>query len=197
MAAGRCAGGRAARCRGHARTCRSSCASAQADRGIHSTRCGRSESVACPWRSARSTRTVRRPRGAEHLSQEPRTGDLRHGRRRRTHRESRLRDPPDEPGARARATARGLRLEILNTRQPFDSATIRDEVGRRVAHHVRGVPRPGPRVRGGAGPDLHPRRRLVPVVLDADDDHAGDPVLAGRASCRPTPRSAPSSRRRR
>ena len=45
---------------------------------------------------------------------------------------------------------------------------------------IRGLPRSRHRVRRRARPDLHPRRRLVPVVRDAADDHARDSVLARR-----------------
>ena len=139
-----------------------------------------------------------RRRGAEHLSQEPAAGDLRHRRRGRHHREPRLRDSPDEPRARERAgcrTATGSRSSTPS--QPFDTLEVRDEVGRRVAHHLRGVPRPRHRLRRGAGPHLHPGGRLVPVVRHADDHHAGDSVLAGGHPAGPRRRSAPSSRRRR
>ena len=39
---------------------------------------------------------------------------------------------------------------------------LRREVGRRVARHLRGLPRPRPRLCRGARADLRPRRRLVP-----------------------------------
>ena len=61
----------------------------------------------------------------------------------------------------------GYGLEIFNTHQPFDSSKyamkwdgewhITYEVFRDLGHRVRGRPRA----------DLHPRRRLVPVVHHA------------------------------
>ena len=60
--------------------------------------------------------------------------------------------------------ARRLRARDLQHAPAVRQLEVRDEVGRRMAHHLRGVPRSRHRVRRGAGPDLHPRRRLVPVV---------------------------------
>ena len=67
-----------------------------------------------------------------------------------------------------------------STHQPFHDREAVDEVGRRMAHHLRGVPRSRRGVRGRADPDLRAGGRLVPVVQDAAHHHGGDPVLAGR-----------------
>ena len=113
-------------------------------------------------------------------------------------REPGLRDPADEPRARRRPRCpKGYGLEIFNTQQPFDSSKyamkwdgewhITYEVFRDLGH----------RVRRRADPDLHPRRRLVPVVRDAVHDHAGDSVLARRHPAGARARWARSSPRRR
>ena len=81
-------------------------------------------------------------------------------------------------------TARRIRPRDLQHAAAVRQLEVRHEVGRRVAHHLRGVPRPRDRVRRGAHPHLHPRRGLVPVVRDATHDHAGDSVLAGRHPAR-------------
>ena len=73
----------------------------------------------------------------------------------------------------------GYEIEQYTSHQPTDASQVRDEVGWRVAHHLRSVSRPGPGVRRGADPDLHPGGRLVPFVPDAAGDHGRDSVLAG------------------
>ena len=54
------------------------------------------------------------------------------------------------------------------------------QLGRRVADHLRGVPRPRHRVRGGAGADLPAGGRLVPVLPDPAGHHGADPAHACR-----------------
>ena len=67
-----------------------------------------------------------------------------------------------------------------STRRSRSTREVRDEVGRRMAHHHRSVPRSRARLRGRAGADLRARGRMVPVVHDAADHHGRDPVLARR-----------------
>ena len=57
------------------------------------------------------------------------------------------------------ALPEGYALRDLQHAAAVRHDQVRDEVGWRVAHHLRGVPRPRPGVRGRAGPDLHPRGR--------------------------------------
>ncbi len=57
---------------------------------------------------------------------------------------------------------------------------LRHEVGRRMAHHLRSLPRPRPGLRGRPRADLRAGRGLVPVVPDAADDHGRHPLLSGR-----------------
>ena len=59
----------------------------------------------------------------------------------------------------------GLRNRAVHAELPDDIRALRDEVGRRVAHHLRGVPRSGHRFRGRAGSHLCPGGGLVPVFL--------------------------------
>ena len=54
-----------------------------------------------------------------------------------------------------------------------------DEVGRGVAHHHRGVPRPGHCICRGAGADLRAGGGMVQVVRDAAGNHGADSADAG------------------
>ena len=95
-----------------------------------------------------------------------------------------------------RAEAAGRRrARALLGRAAGDLGPARDEVGRRVADHLRGVPRPGHRLRGGAGADRDPRDRLVPVLRGAARDPAADPAVADRHPARALGASARSSPR--
>ena len=94
---------------------------------------------------------------------------------------------------RHRSCRRATRIEQYTARQPLRRRALRHEVGRRVAHHLRGLPRPGPRLRRGAGPDLHPGGRLVPVVQDAAGRSWRRSRSRWSASCRRTGCWAPSS----
>ena len=53
------------------------------------------------------------------------------------------------------------------------------EVGRRMAHHLRGLPRYGPRLRRGSAADLHSGCGLVPELPHAARDHGRHPVFSG------------------
>ena len=115
---------------------------------------------------------------AKPVSQESAGGDLRHRRPGRREGEPGLRHPPDEHADRAAVAARGLWARGLQRGPAVRHLALRDEVGRRVAPHDRGVPRPRPRFRGRARAHLRAGGRLVPVVQDAPADHGPHPVLA-------------------
>ncbi len=59
------------------------------------------------------------------------------------------------------------------------------EVGRRMADHVRDVPRHGHRLRRGPDPDLPAGGRAVPLVPDAADHHGADSADDHRRDARP------------
>ncbi len=125
-------------------------------------------------------------------------GDLRHRRRGRRGREPGLRHPADEQGAGrsstpANSAAAARRSRSTTLRQPFTDDRAGDEVGRRVAHHPRGLPRPRPGLRRRAGADLHADGRLVPALPHAAGRDGGHPVLAHRHPARRTGCWAPSS----
>ena len=96
-----------------------------------------------------------------------------------------LRHPEAGPGDRQAEAARGLldRALFLPAAVPLGQAG--HEVGRRVAHHCRGLPRPGPGLCGGPGPDLRPGGGLVPELQDAAHDHGADPAHPGGHPPRP------------
>ena len=87
-------------------------------------------------------------------------------------------------------SARRLSDRAAHGRAADRCRALLHEVGRRVAHHLRSVPRPGHRFRGGADPDLRAGGGLVPVVPHAAGHHGGDSVFAGRhsAGARPAAR---------
>ena len=76
-------------------------------------------------------------------------------------------------------TPQGYAVKRYNAAMPDRDRPADDEVGRRVAHHPRGVPRPGAGVRCGAGADLCAGGGMVPVVRDAAGDHGADSADAG------------------
>ena len=116
-------------------------------------------------------------RGKEHLPQEPDARGVRDRRRRREGGKPRVRHPVDRQGTRQADAPRRIQARAARGGPAGVRPEDRDEVGRRVAHHLRGVPRPRPRVRRGARADLHAGGRLVPVVQDAAHDHGRDPLL--------------------
>ena len=61
----------------------------------------------------------------------------------------------------------GLRHRAAHGGAAHRLRPLLDEVGRRMAHHLRSVPRPGHRLRRGADPDLRAGGGLVPVVRHA------------------------------
>ena len=124
-------------------------------------------------------------RRQEHLPQEPDAGRLCHRRCRGGGRKPRLCDLQDQRGARQTGPSRRLQNGTARPGAARERREDLDEVGRRVAHHLRGVPRHGARVRRRHGADLHTGGRLVPVVHHSRHDHGRDPVLAGRHSPRP------------
>ena len=126
---------------------------------------------------------------ARHPPQGPAAGRLRDGRRRRRRRQDRLaavRRVRRARGARADQGAgqpRGGRALDLRAVGPL--LEVLAEVGRRVADHVRDVPRHGHRVRRGPDPDLPAGRRAVPLVPDAADHHGADPADDHRRAAGP------------
>ena len=115
----------------------------------------------------------------------PEAGRLRHGRPGRRAREPRLRHRrPQREARRPDAAGRGEARALLG-RRSGDLRPVRDEVGRRVADHLRGLPRPRDRLRGGARPHRGAGDRLVPVVRGAARDPAADPAVAHRHPARP------------
>ena len=118
---------------------------------------------------------------AQPLSQESDAGNLRNGRRRGRNGAFGLRDPCARPADQAGA------MDGPATR---NNRALRHEVGRRVAHHVRGLPRPRHCLRRRAGGDLRAGGGLVPIAGHSAGDHGCDPILTGRHS--PRPRDAQS-----
>ena len=95
----------------------------------------------------------------------------------------------EAPGVRDRGAREGHRGDRRAGRIPHRDAhghgalrhgALRAQVGRRVARDVRGLPRPRPRLRGGPGPDLRARRRLVQELHGAARHHGADPADARR-----------------
>ena len=80
-------------------------------------------------------------RGQEHLPQEPDAGDLRDRRRGGRHGKPGLRHPQARPGDRQVQDPGGLRHRAAHGRAAGRSRPLLHEVGRRVAHHLRGLPR--------------------------------------------------------
>ena len=91
-----------------------------------------------------------------------------------------VRDSSDERGARAHHAAGTIRLRSLQYAAAARQHEVRDEMGRGVAHHLRGLSRPRVGVRSRAGADLRPGRLVVPGVWGAIDHHGRHPLLARR-----------------
>ena len=98
----------------------------------------------------------------------------RHGWRRR---QSSVRDVrcARPPGRRRRAQWRDAG-RVFHLAALGSLPQLRGEVGRRVAGHLRDVPRHGHRLCGGAGVDLPAGGRPVRVLPDASGDHGADPA---------------------
>ena len=124
-------------------------------------------------------------RAAAHRPQGPETCRLRLRRPRGGQGESRLRPRRPRPADRRVGTGRRSPGRTLRRRGAPDVRPRGDEVGRRVADHLRGVPRPRPRLCGRPRPDRHPRHRLVPVLQRAPRHPVADPALAHRHPARP------------
>jgi hypothetical protein len=73
-------------------------------------------------------------------------------------------------------------VAIYNATQPPSARG--HQVGWRVGHHARAVPRSGRRVRRGAAAHLRLARRLLSLVLDAARRDGRDPVLSHRHPAR-------------
>ena len=99
--------------------------------------------------------------GAEHLPQEPDAGHLRHRRHRRRDGEPGVRHSQARPGDLEAAGGGRLRGRAVHCATALRRRPLRHEVGRRVAHHLRGVSRSRHRLRRGAGADLRAGGGLV------------------------------------
>ena len=76
--------------------------------------------------------------------------------------------------------ARGICHRATHGRPAIGCRALFHEVGRRVAHHLRSLPRPGNRFRRRADSDLRTGGGVVSVFCDTARDHGRHPVLAGR-----------------
>ena len=97
--------------------------------------------------AGRTGRTPNRRRRQEHLSQEPHAGHLRDRRCGRRHGEPGLRHPQARPGDGPVQGARRLRHRAAHGGAAHRYRPLLHEVGWRVAHHLRGLPRPRNRLR--------------------------------------------------
>ena len=115
------------------------------------------------------------------------------GRRRSTTRTC-CRSPASPPTRSATSTARstacssivgarrrrdlpaGIELEQRFFSAPEDPVPLHAQVGRRVADHLRDLPRHGPRLLGRPDPDLPAGGRAVPLLRRAARDHGADPA---------------------
>ncbi len=86
-------------------------------------------------------------------------------------------------------------LEQWLTRQPENPYRVQPEVGRRVAGHLRDLPRHGCRLRRRPDPDLPAGGRAVPQLPGAAGDHGADPADGHRRHARSRAARARSSRR--
>ena len=100
-----------------------------------------------------------------------------------------------KPDRRAPARPTATAHVPLRRRVSRSTDRVSHEVGRRMADHLRGVPRPRDRLRGRHGPDLRPGGGLVPRFDDAAHHHGADPAHPGGHPARPMACWAPSSRR--
>ncbi len=107
-----------------------------------------------------------------HQPQKPAARHLRDGQRGRGHREPGLRHARHAGAPGRHRGAAGLLLRPAVHRPPRGPQQLRAEVGRGVARHLQGVPRPGHRLRHRAAADLHPDRGVVsgPHRAPGDDD---------------------------
>ena len=78
-------------------------------------------------------------------------------------------------------------LKRLYTAVPAPHRHLQHEVGRRVADHLRGLPRPGRGLRPRARPHVHPHRGLVQELPHAPGHHGAHPALARGHHPRPRP----------
>ena len=150
-----------------------------------------------PWFPWASWCVPPRRRAPGHRPQERQARGLRHGRGGRRGGEPGVRHP--RPGEAARLGERGRGRAPGAALRPSAQLhrAARHEVGRGVADHVRGVPRPRHGLRRGARADLRADRGMVRLVHHAPGhdgghpphargDRAGAPGSSGRSS-RPPP----------
>jgi hypothetical protein len=124
---------------------------------------------ACPartaaWSPARVGHRRTQDHRAQHLSQESAPRGLCHGRRGRSGRKPGLRHPEDEQGSRPSHASGRIHADPLQRVDAGVHRPLLDEVGRRMAHHHRGLPRHGPGVRRRAHPHLRAGGGLVPLL---------------------------------
>ena len=90
-----------------------------------------------------------------------------------------LRHPGHEEGDPETDHARRFGDPAVLHGAAIDRRRLRHEVGRRVAHHLRGVPRSGHQLRGGSGDHLSAHRGYVPEFRGASVDDDPHPADAG------------------
>jgi multidrug efflux pump subunit AcrB len=112
---------------------------------------------------------------------------LRYGRHSRRHGKPRLRHSQTGPGDGQDQGSGGLCHRAAHGRRAQRSRPLLDDVGRRVAYHLRGVSRPRNRVRRRADSDLCAGGGLVPVIRDSTGNHGRDSVFAGGHPSRARP----------
>ena len=182
--------------------CRCACSCRRARRSS-STRCWRCTGRGADGTSGAAVRSgagrAQREREQTRLPQGPAAGEL----RRRRH-AGQARQPALRHVRHPRACSRGGPARHGGTlaeyfiRQPDRSLPrLRAQVGRRMAGHLRDVPRHGHRLRGRPGADLPAGRRAVRLVPDAAHHHGADPADDHRRDARPRAAAARSSPRRR
>ncbi len=126
---------------------------------------------------SRAARAVRRGRldtpGSGAIPPRPPPCDLRDRRCGGKHREPGLRDPRHEPRP-GHDPGGGHADPALQRGAARPAGRDRDQVGWRVADHHRGLPRPRPRLRGGAAADLCAGGLVVRIVQHPAGHHGSD-----------------------
>jgi multidrug efflux pump subunit AcrB len=92
-------------------------------------------------------------------------------------------------------TAAGPGLEQFFVNQPDNPYQYSDQVGRRMAGHLRDLPRYGHRLFGGTRADLPAGGRAVPLLSGAADHHGADSADGHRRDAGPCPVRRSSPRR--
>ena len=125
---------------------------------------------------------------ATHLPQEPAAGALRGGRHGRCGGQPAVRHVPDaRPDCQDRHPWRRHAGRGLHPPARRRVPRLHAEVGRRIADHLRDLPRHGRRLCGGPGADLPAGGGAVRQLPDAADHHGADPADHHRRDARPRP----------